>query len=447
MNSLQKSSNAIQIERYGLESVPESSRTTRWYEYAMIQMAVSVNAGNFLVPALAVLEGGLSFTWAVLATVVGATFAFLFVSFLSLPGARRGIPSQYAVRAFVGVKGAQYFASPVRTITSLYWFSVQTIGGTYMVVELMKRAFSISLSFLPTSLFLATVMALLALVGFDAVKKATKYFLPLLFAGGLAMFFVYFTTPVNGNHYSTIISLKGEPNAAFFFFASLAFVQYVSGVSSSSDMARYAKSTQHAFWGIFSGNTLGFTLTALLGAYTASVAGTWNPFLITSQQTESPLLLVLIFASALCSMIMINISNAYTGGYSLLNTFPVLGRIKSAILLGCAAIALSAFPTFVDEAESFISLLGALVIPLSAVIVTDFIVIKKGSFTSTMLDTLSEKTNTLNRPGFIAILVGVLVYLLLPSDYSPGFLSFLLTGVLYHSFQRFQLRKMEYKKP
>lgn len=436
MSSLPKSSNPIQIERYGLESVPETSRTTRWYEYAMIQMAVSVNAGNFLVPALAVLEGGLSFIWAVLATVLGATVAFLFVSFLSFPGARRGIPSQYAVRAFVGVKGAQYFASPVRTITSLYWFSVQTIGGTYMVVELMKRAFSIKLLFLPTSLFLATIMALLALVGFDAVKKVTRYFLPLLFAGGVAMFLVYFTSSVNGSSYSSVISFKSEPNSSFFFFASLAFVQYVSGVSSSSDMARYAKSPQHAFWGIFSGNTLGFTLTALLGAYTATVAGTWNPFLITSQQTQSTFLLILIFASALCSMIMINISNAYTGGYSLLNTFPSLGRVKSALLLGCAAVVLSAFPAFVDEAESFISLLGAFVIPLSAVIVTDFMVIKKGSFTTAMLETLSDRT--LNRSGFLAILLGVSFYLLLPANYSPGFLSFLLTGILYLSFHRFK---------
>lgn len=439
MNSLRKTSHSIQIERYGLESVPETSRTTRWYEYAMIQMAVSVNAGNFLVPALAVLEGGLSFIWAVLATICGATVAFLFVSFLSFPGARRGIPSQYAMRAFVGVKGAQYFASPVRTITSLYWFSVQTIGGTYMVVELMKRAFSIKLLFLPTSLLLATIMALLALVGFDAVKKVTKYFLPLLFAGGVAMFFVYFTTSVNGSSYSSVISFSGEPNSAFFFFASLAFVQYVSGVSSSSDMARYAKSPQHAFWGIFSGNTLGFTLTALLGAYTATVAGTWNPFLITSQQTESTLLLALIFASALCSMIMINISNAYTGGYSLLNTFPALGRVKSALLLGCAAVALSAFPAFVDEAESFISLLGAFVIPLSAVIVIDFTVIKKGSFTSAMLENLSNRT--LNRPGFLAIVLGVLFYLLLPTHYSPGFLSFLLTSMLYLTFHFVRKKK------
>ncbi|MDP4550926.1 cytosine permease [Alkalihalobacillus macyae] len=432
MSTIRKQTTSIQIERYGLESVPEKLRTTSWYEYAMIQMTVSVNAGNFLVPALAVLEGGLSFIWAVLSTILGATIAFLFVSYLSFPGARRGIPSQYAVRSFVGIKGAQYFASPVRTITSLYWFAVQTIGGTYMVVELMKRAFNFQLQFLPTALFLAAVMAALALVGFDAVKKATKYFLPLLFAGGVAMFFVYFTTSVEGNHYSSILSMNEQPDlSSFLFFSSLAFVQYVSGVSSSSDMARYAKSTGHAFWGIFSGNTIGFTLTALLGAYTAAVAGTWNPFLITSQQTNSTLLLILIFASALCSMIMINISNAYTGGYSLLNTFPSLGRVRSALLLGCAAILLSSFPEFVDQAETFISFLGAFVIPLSAVIISDFIVVKKGRFTTEMLQELSERTNTLNRPGFVAIGSGLLLYLLLPTAYSPGFLSFIVTSIVY----------------
>ncbi len=437
MNSLGKPKSSIQIERYGLESVPDKLRTTKWYEYAMIQMTVSVNAGNFLVPALAVLEGGLGFVWAVLSTLLGATIAFLFVSYLSFPGARRGIPSQYAVRSFVGVRGAQYFASPVRTITSLYWFAVQTIGGTYMVVELMKRAFTIQISFLPTALLLAAVMAVLALVGFDAVKKVTRYFLPLLFAGGAAMFFVYFTSSVDGNTYSSVITFIEKPNmSSFFFFASLAFVQYVSGVSSSSDMARYSKSTGHAFWGLFFGNTLGFAITALLGAYTATVSGTWNPFLITSQQTQSPLLLTLIFASALCSMIMINISNAYTGGYSLLNTFPSLGRVRSALLLGVTAVLLSSFPEFVDEAEKFISFLGAFVIPLSAVIVTDFIVVKKGRFTSSMLQELTEQANPFNRPGFLAILIGFTFYLVLPAAYSPGFLSFLSTGFLYMAFQK-----------
>ncbi|MCA0986352.1 purine-cytosine permease family protein [Guptibacillus algicola] len=438
MNSTNKQ--LTKIERFGLESVPTNLRTTSWYEYAMIQMTISVNAGNFLVPALAVLEGGLSFMWAVISTVLGAILAFVFVSFLSFPGARKGIPSQYAVRSFLGQKGAQYFASPVRTITSLYWFAVQTIGGTYMAVELLHRAFSITLPFLPVSLLLATLMATLALVGFNAVKKATVFLLPLLFAGTISMLIVFLTSTVGGNTFPSTVSSNEAPKfTTVFFYASLAFVQYVSGVSSSSDMARYARSAKHAFFGLFIGNSFGFLFTALLGAYTASVADSWNPFLITSRYTDSTILLTFIFIAALCSMFTINISNAYTGGYSLLNTFPSLGRVKSAIVLGCFAIVLSGFPTLVNEADQFISLLGAFVIPLSAIIITDFIILKKARFTSELLSKMNSKENVINYDGFSAIVLGMCFYLVLPVSLSPGFLSFFFTGILYLTIKKIRL--------
>ncbi|WP_270179583.1 purine-cytosine permease family protein [Alkalihalobacillus sp. CinArs1] len=430
MNSTNKQQ--LKIERFGLESVPQNLRTTSWYEYAMIQMTISVNAGNFLVPALAVLEGGLSFTWAVLSTVFGAMLAFIFVSFLSFPGARKGIPSQYAVRSFLGHKGAQYFASPVRTITSLYWFAVQTIGGTYMAVELVDRVLSIKLPFLPVTLLLATIMATLALVGFNAVKKATVFILPLLFAGTVSMIIVFITSDVGGKPFTSILSSHEAPEySTVFFYSSLAFVQYVSGVSSSSDMTRYARTAKHAFIGLFVGNSIGFLFTAVLAAYTASASESWNPFLITSRYTDSGILLTFIFVAALCSMFTINISNAYTGGYSLLNTFPTLGRVKSAIVLGICAIALSAFPALVDEAEQFISLLGAFVIPLSAIIITDFLIIKKARFTTELLSSMNNKENVINLAGFSAIALGMCTYLLLPTSLSPGFLSFLLTSLLY----------------
>lgn len=135
------------IERLGLEAVPKELKTSTAFDYIRIQTAISINAGNFLVPAIAVLEGGLTFLEAVLATVAGALIAFFFVSVLSLPGAKYGIPAQYAIRAMLGTKGAMWLSSPVRTLTSLYWFSVQTIAGTYMVKEIIERSFGIVLPF------------------------------------------------------------------------------------------------------------------------------------------------------------------------------------------------------------------------------------------------------------------------------------------------------------
>ncbi len=424
------------IERFGLEAVPKELRTTSGLEYAMIQIAVSVNAGNFLVPALAVLEGGLSFYYAVLATVTGAAMAFLFVSFLALPGAKYGIPAQYAIRSILGVKGARYIASPVRTLTSLYWFSVQTIGGTYLLKELIERFLGYQVSFLLLALSMATLMAVLALIGFEAVKRLTKYFLPILFLGGVVMLYIFITTEAVGVTPAVLPGEEGNTVASFVFFASLAFVQYVSGVSSASDMARYGKTSTQAYWGLYSGNVLGFFMTAVLGAYTATLAGSWNPYVVATQMTGSSWFIAIIFLAAIVSMISINLSNAYTGGYSLLNMIPKLGRVRSAVIFGIVAIILSAFPSLVNDAKVFISYLGALIIPLSAVIVSDFILVKKCKLKERDFEHLANESYSYNKSGLISTVIGVICYLSLPESLSPGFITFIVTGVLYFALVR-----------
>ncbi|WP_078545107.1 purine-cytosine permease family protein [Litchfieldia alkalitelluris] len=422
------------IEKFGLESVPVELRKTSWKEYFIIQAAFSVNSGNFLVPALAVIEGGLSFYAAIISTVLGAAIAFLFVSILSLPGANNGIPAQYAVRSMIGIKPARFFASPVRTITSLYWFAVQTIGGSYVLVGILRDHFHISLPILPVSIIFGLIMAILALIGFNAVKNATKMFLPILLVGQGIILFLFITTP---NHSSTVLFEKGSWNIGMMcFFASLAFVQYISGVSSSSDMTRYAASPRHGFWGLYSGNLIGFGMTAVLGAFAATYSQEWNPFISASQLTNSTAAVFLILLCAMVSMLSINLSNAYTGGFSLLNIFPSLGRVKSAIIFGVFAIILSAFPTFVDEAKHFISLLGAVIIPLSAVLITDFIWVKKQALALKDLEVLVDHSYQHNKQSIICIVLGVFLYISIPDQFSPGFITFLIISFTYFLFKR-----------
>lgn len=430
------------IERYGLEAVPAPLRTTTGLEYGMIQVAISVNSGNFLVPALAVLEGGLSFYYAVMSTVIGAALAFIFVSFLALPGAKYGIPAQYAIRSILGVDVARFVASPVRTLTSLYWFSVQTIGGTYLVKELLTRFGGYDIPFIPLALTMASVMAILALIGFDAVKKITKYFLPILFLGGFVMLYIFISATEPGMTFSEVITREGTNHfSSMLFYASLAFVQYVSGVSSASDMARYAKSSKHAFFGLYFGNLSGFLLTAILGAYTATLAGSLNPYVIASQLTDSRLLIFIVLVAALAAMISINMANTYFGGYSLLNSFPRLGRIGSTIIFGSAAIVLSTFPSLVDDAKVYISFLGAFIIPLSAVIVVDFLFIKKRQLSANDFEHLANFTYRYNVKAFICVLIGLLVYLSLPETMSPGFVAFMMTGSLYFLLKKYHFSR------
>ncbi|KGP90810.1 cytosine permease [Pontibacillus chungwhensis BH030062] len=419
------------VERIGLDAVPASERTTPWYQYAIIQIAISANAGNFLIPALAVLKGNLSFLAAVIATSIGAILGFIFVSLLSYPGSLYGIPSQYAIRTMLGSKGARYISSPIRSITSLYWFSVQTIGGTYVLQQLIVRMTGDQYPFLMFSLPLSILMVLLAIVGFGAVKKATSYFLPLLLAGEGVMLYLYFTTNKASSSLLTLSPEQGHGSISMMvFFASLAFVQYVSGVSASADMTRYAKSPRQGALGLWIGNSIGFLITAIIGCSSAILFNELNPYVSASNATNSPWFLGIITLTAMVSMISINISNAYTGGYSLLNTFSKLSRVKSAVIFGALGVLLSSYPSLVSEAEQFISILGGFIIPISAVIVVDFLVIKKGVLALESLQKI-KKEQAIYKLPFRFVLLGSILYFLLPDAFSPGFITFLAVGFSY----------------
>ncbi|WP_254778638.1 MULTISPECIES: cytosine permease [unclassified Bacillus (in: firmicutes)] len=418
------------MEKFGLEAIPNELKKTSFFEYFILQLAFSVNSGNFLVPALAVLTGGLSFYAAILSTVLGVAAAFLLVSLLSLPGANNGLPAQYAIRSILGTNVARFIASPIRTITSLYWFCVQTIGGTIVFIELIHEITGLKFSFTPIAMIFAVIMGLLALYGFETVKKAVKWFLPVLITGQIVLL-IFFIRYQSTNETLTSLSNQDWNYQNFFLFASIAFVQYVSGVSASSDMARYAKSAKIAFWGLFTGNTFGFFMTALLAAFSASLLGEWNPFVGAVAISHSIPFTALILLCSMVSMISINMNNAYTGGFSLLNTFHGIGRIKSSIIFGLAAVGLSLFPVLIEEAQTFISYLGAFIIPVSAVIVIDFLYIQKASLSEELLSRVLNNRYPINFYALWAMLIGSIIYLIFPKNASPGFVSFFVTGLVY----------------
>ncbi|MBO8155737.1 MAG: cytosine permease [Bacillaceae bacterium] len=433
----------VAVERFGLDPVPEHLRQTKWYDYAIIQASFSVNAGNFLVPALAVIEGGLPILAAIMTTIVGAGAAFLFVSFLSEPGSKYGIPAQFAIRSIFGTKGAQWISSPVRSITSMYWFSVQTIGGTYVVLELLERFFHLQISFTWTAIFLALMMSILSVIGFDAVKQTTRRFLPILLLGQGIMLVLLIQNLKSGGGVGQLVT-KGEFSlSTSIFYASLVFIQYVSGVSASADLTRYAKTTKHGFWGLYTGNLMGFMMTAILGAMSAGLLSDVNPFISASRLTDSPWLAFIIIISAILSMVSINLSNAYTGSFSLLNSIPRLGRIRAAVTFGIIGITLSTFPHLVQEAENFISYLGGLIIPISAVIVVDYLWVKKRHLLD---DERKLVTLTINPVAILHVILGAFLYFAIPDTYSPGLVTFVLTGGFYGFFAHRSYEKIKNPK-
>jgi purine-cytosine permease-like protein len=267
----------------------------------------------------------------------------------------------------------------------------------------------------------------------------TKLFLPILIIGqGLMLFIIFTEVPVTTENSSPKASMNW---GIFFFYMSLAFVQFVSGVSASSDMTRYAKSARQGFSGMFLGNSAGYLMTALIGTLVAAYFQSTNPFVVLSEASSNVFIGLFITFSGLLAMISINIGNAYTGGFSLLNTWPVLGRIKSAILFGLVGVVLSCFPTLSTEASSIISILGAGIVPLSAIIVVDYLWIKKMSISEELLMNVVLGSYKINLAAILTFTIMSIAYLIIPKEFSPGMLIFIGSSIVYFSLHKYIVTK------
>lgn len=434
----QQNSDRPMIEKFGLEPIPKEMKNTRWYEYAIIQFSYAPNAGNFLVPALAVTLGGLSFGWALLCTVIGATFSFYLSSVMSLPGSKYGIPAQYAFRSFLGIKGAKYISSPIRAIVLIYWFAVQTIGGAIFIQVLLQRLGGITIPLLPISLLAATFVSVLAMVGFEAVRKITKYCLPVLITGGVISLILFVDSPLESFQFARVWESPKATNdpLSMIFFASLAFVNFLAVSWSTADLARYAKTDHDSYWGLLIGNILGVAFTALLAIYAASATGELNPYVVANEIANSQLIALIIFLTAMVSMILINMNNAYSGGFSLLNCFPSLGRVKSTFIFCLAGILLSCFPIVVNKAEQYISLLGSLVAPVVGVIFIEYVFIRKRTIDLSIL----QGKYYYNFPAIVMIVFGTILALLLPANWPSGIFTFGVVSIIYVMWYKFSVK-------
>ena len=86
------------VERYGIEPVPAAERTVGWRDLFAINFTFFLNPVMMVLGALAVLESGLPLLWAVVATIVGQSLAYLALTIVAQPGVDDGLPGQVAMR-------------------------------------------------------------------------------------------------------------------------------------------------------------------------------------------------------------------------------------------------------------------------------------------------------------------------------------------------------------
>jgi cytosine/uracil/thiamine/allantoin permease len=129
--------------------------------------------------------------------------------------------------------------------------------------------------------------------------------------------------------------------------------------------------------------------------------------------TSSHVLLAILLVAIVAQGISANIGNVYTGGLALVNTIPRLGRLVATILVAAGAVALSAAPDVIDSAQRWIVHLGNVAAPLAAVMLVDYVVVKRRRIdVSGLFDPNGpyRYLNGVNLAAFVAIGIGVALY-------------------------------------
>jgi NCS1 nucleoside transporter family len=407
------------IESYGIEPIPTELRTVRWRDLFAITFTFFLNPVMYVLGALAVLEGGLPLPWAMAAMVTGQALAFAALSIVARPGVDDGLPGQVAMRATFGLLGARGLTSPYRMVAATYWFAAQALTAAFGIQALVVAMGGARPPLVPTSLAVAAVQAGLAVLGFDVLRWLLRVVLPLSLLSVAVIVGLYLVT--DDPRYELEYVLTGSDRHAtwvgFATFVSVMCGSSLTLVTNVADLCRYTATRRDMQLGLVTSAVLAAAVTTFVGGYAAAASGEANPFVAVGGLTSNDLLLVVLLAAIVVQSLAANLTNVYTAGLSLVNTAPALGRLRATVLAGAAAVALSAFPSFIEEAETWVTHLGNVAAPLTGVVLADYLVVKRQRIdVAALFDPRGRYRyrHGTNVEAVVAVAVGVAVYYALP---------------------------------
>jgi nucleobase:cation symporter-1, NCS1 family len=407
------------VEEHGVEPIPAELRTVGWRDLFAINFTFFLNPVMYVLGALAVVAGHLPLLWAIGATVTGQALAYACLIPIAQAGVDYGLPGQVAMRATLGYWGARLLSSPYRVVAATYWFATQALAGAFGLQAVIQAMTGHHLRLVPMALALGALHAGLAVLGFDVMRYVVRVVLPLSLAltGVLLALYFHSDDPRFAVH-----RVLHSPHEHLTWVGFATFVTVLCGasltlVTNVADFCRYTPSRRDLRVGLMASALGSVALTTFVGGYAAVATGSTNPFIALVDLTSSTPLLALLLLAIVVQGIAVNINNVYTSGLSLVNTIPSLGRMRATLTVAAAAVALSAFPDFVNHAQRWITHLGNVAAPLTGVILADYVLVNRGRIDVAALFDPGGRYryfNGVNVPAILAVAIGVAVYYALP---------------------------------
>lgn len=312
-------------------------------------------------------DAPLSLAAALTATAVGSLIGTAMVGLSAIPGTQTGKPAMVLLRGLFGAK-----LSYIPTVLNI----VQMIGwGAFELWVISNGAMAIFGTAVPYAVWVLVAGAIttgLTIWPLGAIRLLRRYV-----TIGVIIAMVWFAVDFLG---------KAPPQTGGDWTAFAPAVDYVIALSISwvplaADFARHSRSSRAAFTGVVGGYTLAQIACLGLGVYAVALAGASavaaNSTAVFAPFVAAPLG-ALFFAILVLRETDQSFANVYSTTVSLQNLMPRVDRRIFSTGIGVVTVAI-ALAVDVTSYGAFLGVIGAVFVPMFAVLAVDYFLLGGGT--------------------------------------------------------------------
>ncbi|TMR99416.1 purine-cytosine permease family protein [Nonomuraea basaltis] len=319
----------------------------------------------------------LSLIAALTATVVGSLIGTSMVGLSAIPGTQTGQPSMVLLRGLFGAK-----TSYVPTVLNI----VQMLGWGAFELWVIAKAATAIFGGVPYQVWVIAAGVLttaLTIWPLGAVRLIRRYV-----TIGVIVSMIWFTWFL----VSEAPAHTGGSWTAFPAAVDYVIALSVSWVPMAADFARHSRSSRAAFTGVVGGYTLAQVACLGLGVYAVAIAGA-DAVLADATAVFSPFVAVPLGAVFFAILVLRetdqSFANVYSTTVSLQNLMPRVDRRIFSTAIGVLTVAI-ALVVDVTSYGAFLGVIGAVFVPMFAVLAVDYFVFARSDHWNTAEDAPSR---------------------------------------------------------
>ncbi|WP_367618869.1 cytosine permease, partial [Brevibacterium sp.] len=348
----------------------------------MIWLAANLVVTTMLTGTLFV--PGIDYVMAIVVIIAGTTLGTIVLTLIGNIGTRTGLATMAITKGAFGPKGS-YLPVAANVIILMGWSWVQAMLAGISVNFVVAQTTGFSNPILFSVLCQALVVGL-AILGHEGIEKAEPWF-ALLILLVMAYVFVIAFTGHSPNEYTQIPvdpSLEFTPVLALDIVISTA----ISWTVLSGDLNRLAKSQKAGMIGSGLGYIASTVLAMVLGLTAFSFllldggdAVPFDPTVLAEEFGWALAIVIFLSVMATNTMVVYGMVNSVVGAQSRTR----LKFLPVALVLGVVSILGSTWLALLDQYTDFLTMIGAFFVPVFAILIVDYYIIKRRTYTRDIL--------------------------------------------------------------